>query len=199
MSGMPQVGEGWNSNDAPHSWQASTSLLGTSHAVAPVGAPGSLGQPGVGAAGPSPVSAGPTGGNGPLGQSVMAGAPGGGGGAGGGGMGSSMMAITYQAGLPPCPEYTWVGPSFVSVPRVQPGGEAEVTLAVSLRPLVRVCAAALGAVHLLTLSSGLCPQVSVFRPGAYSISGYRCTAFLEATGAVEVQRGEPLCFRVEGA
>ncbi|PNW88325.1 hypothetical protein CHLRE_01g024400v5 [Chlamydomonas reinhardtii] len=165
-----EVGEGWNSNDAPHSWQASTSLLGTSHAVAPVGAPGSLGQPGVGAAGPSPVSAGPTGGNGPLGQSVMAGAPGGGGGAGGGGMGSSMMAITYQAGLPPCPEYTWVGPSFVSVPRVQPGGEAEVTLA-----------------------------VSVFRPGAYSISGYRCTAFLEATGAVEVQRGEPLCFRVEGA
>ncbi|KAG2449122.1 hypothetical protein HYH02_005870 [Chlamydomonas schloesseri] len=165
-----EVGEGWSSNDAPHSWQASTGLLGTSHTAAPAGAPGSLGPPGAGTMGPSPVGAGPTGGSGPLGQSMMAGPPGGGAGGGGGMMGSSMMGITYQAGLPPCPEYSWVGPSFVSVPQVEPGGEAEVTLA-----------------------------VAVFRPGAYAISGYRCTAFLEATGAVEVQRGEPLCFRVEGA
>ncbi len=38
----------------------------------------------------------------------------------------------------------------------------------------------------------------MFRPGAYLISGHRCTVTFEGMGVTEVQRGEPLCFRVEG-
>ncbi|KAG2489318.1 hypothetical protein HYH03_012150 [Edaphochlamys debaryana] len=170
-----EVGDGWQALDAPHSWQASTGGLGASTGPGlgpgPPSNPGSLhgsmaslgGTPNASAlnmAGgmANPVSAGPTGG--------------GGGGAGaGGGMGASGgLAITYQAGLPPCPEYAWVGATSVAVPKLEAGCEAEVALA-----------------------------VSVFRPGAYIITGHRCTAHFDAVGAMELQRGEPLCFRVEAA
>ncbi|GLC57223.1 hypothetical protein PLESTB_001201000 [Pleodorina starrii] len=180
-----EVGEGWQSTDAPHSWQASTAILGSSpganlgpaapsamsqgvsgggagHQAASAASGAYAGATGGGAGGMAagPASAGPTGG-------------GGGGGAGGGlggsgGLMTSGSSITYQAGLPPCPEYSWVGPTSVAVPRVEPGGEVEVPL-----------------------------TVAVFRPGAYCVAGYRCTAIAESSGAVEVQRGEPLCFRVE--
>ncbi|KXZ49490.1 hypothetical protein GPECTOR_21g716 [Gonium pectorale] len=134
-----EVGDGWQASDAPHSWQASTAVLGQGAA----GGGGGPQAPGFGQAslhGAGAFAAGPTGGSG----------------AGAG-------------RLPPCSEYVWVGPSSVAVPRLEPGGEVEVPLA-----------------------------VSVFRPGAYCVTGYRCTAFIESSGAVETQRGEPLCFRIEG-
>ncbi|GFR51289.1 hypothetical protein Agub_g13649, partial [Astrephomene gubernaculifera] len=207
-----EVGDGWQSTDAPHSWQASTGILGQSpgavtgmqpssslalshhhqasstlHAHHPHHHPHSHHHHSPGSGLPAmPVAAGNTGGGlmspgGPVSAGITGGSTGGGGGGmggsagllGGGGQqggpGGSMLGISYQAGLPPCPEYTWVGPSCVAVPRVPPGGEVEVAL-----------------------------SVAVFRPGAYCVSGYRCTAYMEAAGAVEVQRGEPLCFRVEG-
>ncbi|GIL54165.1 hypothetical protein Vafri_9740 [Volvox africanus] len=167
-----EVGDGWQSSDASHSWQASTSILGSSPsanlgttASLSHGGSSSVGIPGTAYAGPTggslpagPASAGPTGGNGAAAGSLSSAIS----------MGGSVMAITYQAGLPPCAEFCWVGPTSVAVPRVKPGGEVEISLA-----------------------------VSVFRPGTYCITGYRCTAYMESSGAVEVQRGEPLCFRVE--
>ncbi|PNH07473.1 Trafficking protein particle complex subunit 8 [Tetrabaena socialis] len=155
-----EVGEGWQPVEAPHCWQAATSVpsagpgsgggpRGVSTVVAPAGAGPNGGGPygstsGMYGASAGPYSA-PSAGGGPGSQ------PSGGGSAG---LGGSMMAITYQAGLPPCPEYSWVGPSCVTVPRLEPGGVAVVQLA-----------------------------VSVFRPGTYCVRGYRCTAFLETRGA----------------
>ncbi|GIL73935.1 hypothetical protein Vretimale_5119 [Volvox reticuliferus] len=166
-----EVGDGWQSSDASHSWQASTSILGSSpganlgstvslsHGGSSVGALGTAYAGPTGSSLPAgPASAGPTGGNGAAPGGLASAIS----------MGGGVTSITYQAGLPPCAEFCWVGPTSVAVPQVEPGGEVEVPLA-----------------------------VSVFRPGTYSITGYRCTAYMESSGAVEVQRGEPLCFRVE--
>ncbi len=146
----PQVGDGWSPPEPQHCWQASTGVAGgtalssTGAAAATSGPTGGMG--GMGAPGGMSMSMmgpqGPMGGPGALmSSSVMVGSggpgmgmqaaagPGGGAGAGGAGGGAG-SSITYQAGLPPSPDYTWVGTTTVTVPRLQPGGEVELQLAV---------------------------------------------------------------------